>query len=135
MDLYLSSFVLGTNALHAFLKHYTAYGISFTALTITSILYHTSAKDESLYVSILFWLDQCVIYTIFVIGLYYTFQIPPLQLIAAIISISLCALYYKYGCITNQFCWDPQFGTLYHNALHIIGSLGHHAILLGLQNL
>ena len=134
MDLYLSSFVLGTNALHAFLKLYTLYGMSFTAITITSILFHTSKKDNSPYCLTLFWLDQAAVYTVAIVGLYYTFQIPPLQLIAAIISISLCALYYQYGYITEQFCWDPQFGTQYHNAMHMIGSLGHHAILLGLQN-
>jgi hypothetical protein len=130
MVLYLTSLVLGTNALHAFLKHYTVYGFAFTGLTITSVLYHTSAKDES--TLLIFWLDQIMLYSLFLIGSYYTLQIGPLQIIAAVLSISLTLLYYHYGRLTNTFCWDPTFGTLYHGSMHIIGSLGHHAIMLGL---
>jgi len=130
MVLYLTSLVLGTNALHAFLKHYTVYGLAFTGLTISSLLYHTSTKDESTLP--LFWLDQIMLYSIFLVGFYYVLQIQPLQIIAAILSIGLTLLYYHYGRLTNTFCWDPTFGILYHGSMHVIASLGHHAILLGL---
>jgi len=130
MGLYLTSLVLGTNALHAFLKYYTVYGFAFTGLTITSVVYHTSSKDESTLP--LFWLDQGMLILVFLIGSYYILQIQLLQIIAAVLSIGLTLLYYHYGRLTNTFCWDPNFSVLYHGSMHIIGSLGHHAILLGL---
>ena len=126
----LSSLVLGTNALHAFLKRYTLYGLAFTGVLISSLLFHTSAKDDSCLP--LFWLDQLMLISVFLVGFYYTLQIPALQIVAASISIALVLLYYHYGRLTKTFCWDPTFGTLYHSSMHVIGSLGHHAILLGL---
>ena len=130
---HLTVLVLGTNALHAFLKHATLYGFAFTALTVTSVLLHTCSKDESCYHQTLFWLDQLALLCVFLVGAYYAYQIPPLQLIAAVISVILVLIYYHYGRLTQSFCWDPQFGQLYHVSMHIMGSLGHHAILLGLR--
>ena len=132
MVLHLSALVLGTNAIHAFLKHYLVYGLAFTFLTITSLFYHTCEKDNSLWHQTLFWLDQAAIFSVFLTGAYYTLQIPLFHLVAAALSIGLCILYYHYGRLTQQFCWDPQFGPLYHGVMHGMGSLGHHAILLGL---
>jgi hypothetical protein len=129
---HLTSLVLGTNALHAFLKHANLYGYAFTALTITSFLLHTCSKDESLYHQTLFWLDQLALIGIFLVGAYYTAQIPLFQQTAAALSVVLVLIYYHYGRLTQQFCWDPQFGSQYHIFMHIAGSLGHHAILLGI---
>jgi hypothetical protein len=130
MILAASSLILGTNALHAFLKHYTLYGLAFTGVLISSLVYHTSAKNDSCLP--LFWLDQLMLISLFLVGFYYTLRIPLLQIIAASISIALVLLYYHYGRFTKTFCWDPVVGTVYHSSMHIIGSLGHHAILLGL---
>jgi len=132
MVLHLSSLVLGTNAIHAFLKHYIIYGLAFAFLTTTSLFYHTCEKNESPWHLTLFWLDQAAILSVFLTGAYYALQIPFLQLITAVVAISLCIIYYHYGRQTKQFCWDPQFGPLYHMTMHVMGSLGHHAILLGL---
>jgi len=129
---HLTSLVLGTNALHAFLKHANLYGFAFTTLTITSFLLHTCSKNESLYHQTLFWLDQLALIGVFLVGTYYTAQIPLFQQTAAVLSVVLVLIYYHYGRLTQQFCWDPQFGSQYHIFMHIAGSLGHHAILLGI---
>ena len=130
---HLTSLVLGTNALHAFLKHKTLYGIALTTLTSTSFFLHICSKDESPYHQTLFWLDQLALIGVFIVGAYYTAQIPLFQQTAAVLSVGLVLIYYHYGRITQQFCWDPQFGSQYHIFMHIAGSLGHHAILLGLR--
>ena len=110
-----------------------AYGLAFTGLTITSLLYHTSSKDyNTIYIKVVFWLDQACIYTIFVIGLYYFLQVQLLNQLAAVLSIGLCIFYYHYGKLTTKFCWDKDFGSLYHGFMHIAGALGHHAIMMGL---
>jgi hypothetical protein len=129
---HLTSLVLGTNALHAFLKHKSLYGLALATLTGTPFLLHTSSKDESYYHQTLFWLDQLALIGVFLVGAYYTAQIPLFQQTAAALSVVLVLIYYHYGRITQQFCWDPQFGQLYHISMHMIGSLGHHAILLGI---
>jgi hypothetical protein len=132
MVLALTSLMLGTNAVHALFKHYIIYGLAFLFLTTTSLLLHTCKKDNSTYHKTLFWLDQIALLSVFLIGLYYAFQISgPLFIIAAI-SISICVVYYYYGYLTNQFCWDPENGTSYHGLMHVIGSFGHHAIIAGL---
>jgi len=128
MVLHLTSLVMGTNAIHALLKQYWLYGLAFTGITLSSVLYHTSAKKDSA----LFWFDQACIYTVFIVGFYYFLNISkPLQ-IAAIVSISLVIFYYFYGYYTTDFCWSPHYGELYHGYMHVAGSLGHHAIMLGL---
>jgi len=132
MHLYLTALALGTNALHAFLKHANVYGLAFATLTLTSLLFHTCPKDDSLYSQTLFWLDQIAIYAVVLIGAYYALQTPMFQLIPAIIGFCICIIYYHYGRLTQQFCWDPQFASLYHGYMHIAGSLGHHAIMLGI---
>jgi hypothetical protein len=96
------------------------------------VLLHTCSKNESLYHITLFWLDQLVLLCVFLIGAYYAAQIPLFQQLAAVLSVVLVLIYYHYGRLTQQFCWDPEFGLLYHVSMHIMGSLGHHAILLGI---
>ena len=129
----VTSLSLATNAIHALLKNYVVYGLAFVGLTITSLFYHTSSKEyDSTYTNLLFWLDQACIYAIFGIGFYYVLQIPLLYQLAAVLSIGLCIFYYHYGKLTNQFCWDTQFGNLYHGFMHVAGALGHHAIMMGL---
>lgn len=132
MVLALTSLMLGTNAVHALFKHYIIYGLAFFFLTTTSLLLHTCKKDNSPYHKTVFWLDQIAILSLFLIGLYYTFQIPGSLFIIAVISIIMCIAYYYYGYLTNTFCWDPENGTMYHGLMHAIGSVGHHAIMLGL---
>jgi len=128
----LTALSLATNAIHALLKNHVVYGLAFTGLTITSLFYHTSDKNNSLYTQVWFWLDQACIYSVFTIGFYYVFQISLLNQVAAVLAISICILYYHYGKLTNQFCWDKEFGMLYHGFMHVAGALGHHAIMLGL---
>lgn len=132
MVLYLTSLVLGTNAIHAFTTNHFVYSMAFTGHTIVSVLYHTSSKSNSIYDRMLFWTDQLFVHITAITGFYYFLQIKLLNQIAAAISIVLCIYYYKYGYYTNQFCWDPTLGILYHGSMHMIGSLGHHAIILGL---
>jgi hypothetical protein len=132
MVLHITSLVLATNAIHALLKNYMAYGMAFLALTITSLVIHTGSKSDTFYDQSIFWIDQIAVYTVAFVGFYYFLQVSLLQKICAIISIILVIFYYGYGYMTTQFIWDPQCSILYHASMHIIGSLGHHAIMLGL---
>jgi len=132
MVLALTSLVLGTNAVHALLKNYIIYGLAFFFLTTTSLLLHICKKDNSTYHKTVFWLDQIAIICVFFVGFYYAFQIPVGLCSLAILSIGVCMLFYYYGFFTKQFCWDPSHGSTYHGIMHIIGSLGHHSIMIGL---
>lgn len=104
----------------------------FAGITASSILYHTSSKFGILDRTTTYWIDQVFIYSVALVGFYYFLKIPFLYQISAALAISLCLFYYKYGYYTGQFCWDPHLGDLYHGSIHIIASLGHHGILLGL---
>ena len=128
----ITSLSLATNAIHALLKNYVVYGLAFVGLTITSLFYHTGSKTNTTYDQVWFWLDQACIYSVFVIGFYYVLKVPLLYQLAAVLSISICILYYNYGKLTNQFVWDKQFGPIYHGFMHVVGALGHHAIMMGL---
>lgn len=130
MVLHLTSLVMGTNAIHALLKQYWIYGLAFTGITLSSVLYHTSTKQDYA----LFWFDQACIYTVFVVGFYYFLYVSKSLQTVAILSISLVMFYYFYGYYTTDFCWNPNpnFGQLYHGFMHVAGSLGHHAIMVGL---
>ena len=132
MVLHLTSLVMGTNAIHALLKQYWVYGLAFTGITLSSVLYHTSMKKDTTGLA-LFWFDQACIYTVFVVGFYYFLNVSKSLQIAAIVSISLVMFYYFYGYYTTDFCWSPDYGELYHGYMHVAGSLGHHAIMLGLS--
>ena len=129
MVLHLTSLVMGTNAIHALLKQYWVYGLAFTGITLSSVLYHTSTKQDYA----LFWVDQVCIYTVFVVGFYYFLYVSKSLQIVAVLSISLVMFYYFYGYYTTDFCWNPQYGELYHGFMHVAGSLGHHAIMVGLS--
>ena len=131
MVLHLTSLVLGTNAIHALLKQYWIYGLAFTGITLSSVLYHTSTKRDSSGFAF-FWFDQACIYTVFFVGFYYFLNISKSLQTAAIVSISLVMFYYFYGYYTTDFCWNPEHGDLYHGFMHVAGSLGHHAIMAGL---
>ncbi len=133
MFLLLTTILLGiTNITHALLKNYIIYSLAFLFITITSLIFHSCKKNNVTYCKTLLWYDQFAILCVFLVGCYYAFQISVTFFIMALLSISLCILLYCYGYLTNQFCWDPQNGTIYHGLMHTIGSLGHHAILLGL---
>jgi hypothetical protein len=105
------------NAVHCLLRAKYLYGIAFIFLTITSSLVW-SGYDY-------YWVDQFAIYIVVLIGGYYSLQTR--YFAVAILSILYVIWIHNQGKIYNTFEW--------HHQVHLVSSLGHHAILLGLENL
>lgn len=126
----LSACIFLSNAAHAWIKGYVAYGAAFCTLAVTSVLYHTSDYlDKGLY-----WIDQLALYNVFLIGLLYCARIPMIALAFAVLSISIVLLLFWGGYWLDMFCFhlDPETATLCHGIMHFVGAAGHHCILLGL---
>jgi len=130
---HITSIVFLTNAAHALFRGAYLYSASFAALTLTSIALHV-ADIHSAERDTLFWIDQAAIFSVFLIGLYYVFHVhPSLQMLAIISILVVIAMFYG-GWLTNSCCFDSceTFANHAHCCMHIIGSIGHHAIMAGL---
>jgi hypothetical protein len=117
------------------MEEYT-YAKWFAALVATSIMIHSNTNIYTILIDkipitgvVLYggktWFEQVSSKTnteeLSVIGFH-----VPLMTFAAV-----CVFYLGGYCIT-QFCYHPEhkIATRYHAVLHIISSIGHHAILL-----
>jgi len=130
----LSSLLFLTNTLHASYRGYWIYGLSFLALVITSVFFHTSNKTDL----IIFWSDQMAIYCVFILGFIYFLHISSVyyKLIAIITFLTVLSIFFG-GYATSTLCWDSDkdIGSIYHSFIHIIVSAGHHFIMAGLSPL
>jgi len=131
---FLSSLIFTTNIVIAtYYKEYT-YAILFTALLITSLIFHS---NTNLYTIII---DKISIALIVLYGGYIfynkccTIETQTETCIAfAIIVTFLATVYlYCYGYTCNKYCFyeDKFTANIYHSILHFIVSLGHNLIIL-----
>ena len=126
----LSSLVFTTNVATAYYTNNYLYGCLFFCLTLTSVMFHTTNDITVM------WLDQYVIYSIFLYGAYqlYVKMNPDNRIntsIVVIIFLTSVFLYY-YGYETNQYCFSPDKcqSDIYHSMVHMIGSIGHILIMV-----
>ena len=131
--LIISSLVFITNALSASHKQYYLYAFLFTLLTITSLLTHS---DHGTFINIL---DKLVIAAIVIYGgkMLYEKQNQPnsniMLGIAIIITFLFVVWVYYYGHYCKKYCFDmdPNISNKWHVIMHLVGSFGHHLIILG----
>jgi len=126
--LLISSLVFFTNTVMTFFKEKWIYSFLFGSLTLTSIFFHYSHHMYSRVA------DKLALFSIVVYGAYelYTKHIESrVYLLMIVSSFILCILLFYYGYLTNQYCYDPdpEIGDWYHILVHLISSMGHHAIL------
>lgn len=129
---FISSFIFTTNIYHLSYKHNSTYKKSFIYLIGSSLLYH-SARHNKLY----YYIDQLGVYNIIFQGgyIYYKYLCRDYKNIYTISSITnlssfLSVLWlYGYGYYTKQYTFDTNgYDNIYHSLLHVITSIGHHAI-------
>jgi len=122
----LSSSVFLSNAAAATFYKDFVYAALFFALTITSIMFHMHDKNRVLYA-----IDQVVVVSLVIYGgyrLYTKGRITPLFWVA-VATFLATVVFFVYGKHASQFCYHPQHGNEFHSVLHLISSVGHHAIL------
>ena len=120
-----------TNSISAFLYNKLALSYCYTQLAISSVLYHYYKT------SALFYFDKFTIICIVNYGgyiMYYKWFIKRKNHYKILLFIHTCVflityLYY-YGYLYNMYCFHPLYGNYYHAMVHILSSIGHHAILL-----
>lgn len=130
---HITSILFLTNAVHALIRGAYLYSASFAALTMTSVAVHVTEIDSAKW-DTLFWVDQAAIFSVFLLGLYYVFQVHSSLQMLAVITILVVILIYYGGWLTDSCCFDScETAAIHaHCCMHIIGSFGHHAIMFGL---
>lgn len=110
----------------------------FFCLTVTSLWIHF---DESYYNNQkLVMLDKISIFLVASVG-FFVFYCKTTKCMSCMDAILACIIVatfvgtvvlYYYGYITNQFvfCEDREMAKKWHIIMHVIGSLGHHLIIL-----
>jgi hypothetical protein len=124
-----------TNVIVAYNYGYYLYSGLFAALTITSIIHH-STKSFTTY-----WTDKIVIFAVIGYGGYVFFdkiakgivyECQPLYY-AIIVGafLGIIVLYY-YGNANNCFCFAEDLDECdrWHQLIHLLTSIGHHFIVL-----
>ena len=128
---FITSFVFLTNAIVAFLTENIVYAFLMILLTISSIIFRLFRSEEFVRI------DQVFVACIVFYGAY-IFSIKAHKMNPIVIAFILTTFFltfylYCYGYHVKKFCYDTdeEVGKVYHAALHIISSAGHHAILTG----
>lgn len=123
-----SSFVFLTNVFHALLKQKMLYGLAFFVLFITSVLFRTVPEH---YVDTAKKIDISAVFVVVSIGFFYFLRLLPSQQLLPAFFFLVISYFFALGYYTESFCWDcnKDIGNLYHSYVHLLSSLGHHAIL------
>jgi hypothetical protein len=124
-----SSLIFITNIFTAFYKKYYFYSFLFLALTITSVIHHST---NNVYSDVM---DKIFILSIVLYGSYVLYNKMDknkyVEISLIIISFLLCIFLYFYGYFTKKYCFDSNnyIANNYHCLLHFISSIGHHLIV------
>jgi hypothetical protein len=108
-----------SNVVHCILKQKYEYAIAFLLLTLTSFLVWSYVSNRRS-----FWADQVAIYTVVLIGGFYSTKIKNTGIFCtAVASVILVGLIHAVGLVLGT---DE-----YHHLVHVLSVFGHHVILLG----
>ena len=122
-----SSLVYTTNMLSAYITGQYLYSILFGYLTVSSLIIHSY---YSFWTSIIdrFFATSIVLYGGY--KMYLKAGEANNLLVGIAVSTFLYAVFvYIYGYYTNSYCFSSEYGYLYHSSLHVLSSIGHHAII------
>ena len=136
MNCCYSSMIFITNAIVTYYYEYYLYSLLFVALTVSSVIHHSTKTPTTYYIDKLFVfsivgyggyvlynkiannsgggsIEKCLYYTI-IMGTF----------------LGTIVLYY-YGSINNSLCFAEDRDECYywHQLMHIISSIGHHFIV------
>jgi hypothetical protein len=120
-----------TNSILAYTYDEILYSILFFVLVLTSIFLHSSRT----------WvaniLDKIAILGVTFYGGHLFFTYPPKHIIiSTFIYFTFFFTIYLYyiGYLTHQYCFhdDSDLANQYHSLLHMVASIGHHAILFSI---
>jgi hypothetical protein len=118
--LHITGLLFLTNAIHAVYKRLYGYGLAFVSLAFTTYLVH----QERYTTELIWYLDQAAIFAVVCCRAVYVVFGALWYQIAAIICVATVIYLDK----TGQDVWNPEE----HKWIHLLSSVGHHAILLGL---
>ena len=126
-----SSFLFFTNYALAYYYDYYIYSLFFLMLLITSVIYHSSPPNYTIYI-----LDKLAILSIVLYGMllcYMKINLDNIYLFLIILFAFILTFYlYYYGKIKNKYCFSKNKNSAikYHSLLHIISSVAHNMIIL-----
>ena len=116
--LHVTGLLFLSNAVHAVYKRLYGYGLAFLALSTTTFFVHQDTTD------LIWWLDQAAIFAVVCCGAVYVVYGTLLWQILAVVCVTTVLYLDK----TGREDWDPEE----HKWIHMLSSIGHHAVLLGL---
>ena len=129
---FFSSFIFLTNVINSYLKNEFTYAMIFFCLFTTSIIVHYS---NTFYSNMFDKLS--IIMVVYYGGFLYYKKLLTTTEVTWIHYVPLLCFYltiylYVYGSLTDQYCFDNDcaLANLYHSLLHIVSSVGHHAIVM-----
>ena len=129
IQLYHTSTIFLLNTILALYYGYYLYSLTFLILCLSSICTHMTNDDSALLI------DKIAIYLIVLQGglmLLDKYKKLDMYIIFILFTFVFCIYIYHYGYCTNQYVFskDKIYAKKYHALMHIIGSLGHCAIIL-----
>ena len=131
---FYSSFIFLANLAVAFYYKYYIYSALFTALFITSIIYHstynnyTKTADKFSIISIVLY-GGYIFYT----KLYTIIQFEQILFAGIVLLAFLSTIYlYCFGYTCNKYCFcaNNDISNKYHSLLHLVSSIGHICIVI-----
>jgi len=123
--LMFSSLIFITNCVTCFIYKKIIHCILFLVLTFSSILVH---YNDNIITNIF---DKIVIGFVFINGLVIFFN-KSNKNIFIVLTFLFVVFVYIYGYVSNKYVFDKdeQISKKYHFLMHLIGSIGHHLIVL-----
>jgi len=123
--LVFSSLIFITNCVTCFIYKKIIHCILFLILTCSSILVH---YDDNIITNIF---DKIVIIFVFINGLVIFFNNSNKN-IFIVLTFLFVVFVYIYGYVSNKYVFDKddEISKKYHFLMHLIGSIGHHLIVL-----
>ena len=120
-----SSLIFITNCVTCFIYKKIIHCILFLVLTFSSILVH---YNDNIITNIF---DKIVIGFVFINGLVIFFN-KSNKNIFIVLTFLFVVFVYIYGYVSNKYVFDKdeQISKKYHFLMHLIGSIGHHLIVL-----
>ena len=127
--LQLTSMLFASNVAHALKRRHLFYAMLLVFLTATSLVWHSSNKDTRIdSILKLFWIDQIAIWSVALMSIYYLFQMKSMY--KWIVFVVITIMTGLAGYVLWKW-WNNDDAHEYHLALHIMGAICSHCILLG----
>jgi hypothetical protein len=124
----ITSLLFIINSIVAYTYNYNIYSLLFLLLFISSTITHSF--DYYLFSMI----DRMIVLIIVFYGGYvlYKKNPDPLMIIIILSTFLIVCKLWIYGYMMNDFCFhkETKIKIFYHACMHIIGSIGHHLIVL-----